>query len=264
MKNPLNNLNEVLNSPAYSEDLPLALPPVHVSIARWFDSIVSEGKIEPRMCSIFGEKLLYLFYGGVFYRPSNKPTKNASELPIAFVFNPNILDLINRYYPFDTGAVGKELFGEWTKRLEHFKEEFKVQGGDYKIPCKIVRCLYGTNTKYLEGRIDPEFKKAPPPLPLLFEFMSQDFTPMGIDHRQYIIECQLKSALNLDHQLLWVGFPECMTNEFTNLLKRTLPYIPDYYSYPSHAVFNPSDIAAQLQTRAYDIIRRFEKLPSID
>lgn len=113
MKTLAQTLNE-LSSPV---DLPQLLPPVHSSIVRWFSSIAEKGRLEPRKCSVFNKKLLYLFYGGVFYRPPNVSTKKAVELPIAFVFDPRVLSSIFRYYPFDTGAMAGGRFGEWKDKL---------------------------------------------------------------------------------------------------------------------------------------------------
>lgn len=264
MQEQLHKLDEIISSSSYSEDLPLALPQTHVSIARWFESIVKKGKLEPRMCTVFGEDLLYLFYGGVFYRTGNQPTKNPRELPIAFLFGPTTLSSVIRYYPFDTGAVAKGLFGEWGNRLEPFKEQFKVSGGDYIVPCKIVFHLYGTNRKYLRGKLNPECKNQSQPLPLLYEFMSNDFTSLGVDHRQLSIECQANTALKLDQQLLWIGFPASMMPIFHKLLSKMRPYIPEYDTYETPVIFTPGHIEAKLELAASKTISRYEELPRVN
>lgn len=256
-------LDETLRSLPVPTSLPQALPLVHVSIARWFKSIVAAGELRPTLCSVFGEELLYLFYGGVFYRPSNKPTRNASEMPLGFVFSPSLLMTILRLYPFDTGGIASGRFGKWSSLLKPTKEKFMIAGdGHYNIASKIVHHIFGSNDSYLHGQPDSGCKGKPDPIPELYDFYSDDLTPLGVDHRQCIIECQSQTSIPIGRELLWVGFPELMTSDFARLCAWLAPYIPQFYAYPSHVVKTPSEIAAQLETIAYEeVVKRFVKLP---
>jgi len=252
------NLNNSLDNLSDIVDLPLTLPLTHLSIARWFKSIVADGELRPRLCSVFNENLTYLFYGGVFYRPSNILTRNAMECPVAFVFTPLLLEKIFRLFPFDTGALQKGLFGNWSKHLLPY-EKFEIRGsGDYKIASKLVHYIFGENELYLKGYPRTECKNHPDPFPLLFDFYSEDLTASGVDQRQCTIECQGNTEIPFKGNLLWIGFPESMTDDFAKLQRLMEPEIPLFYPYSSHAVFNPIEIAAKLEEVArIQVIERF-------
>lgn len=256
------NLDDTLNSFPNPSSLPLALPVSHVSIARWFDSIAKSGYLEPRFCKLFGEDLVYLFYGGVFYRPNNKPTQNVSELPIAFVFSPRVLAQIARFYPFDTGALATGRFGLWSTSLTPLLNDFKVNGDHHHtVPRRMIYHLFSSNESYLHGKPDPNSKGKPYPLPELYDFYSADITGLGVDHRQCIIECQSPKPIPLRDELLWVGFPESMTLEFAKLCEWVAPLIPQYYAYESHRITVPSEMTAKLEEIArQEVIKRYTRL----
>jgi len=236
---------------------------VHLSIARWFNSIARNGQLDPIRCTVFNEDLLYLFYGGVFYRPSVGTTRNASEMPVAFVFDPSLLTTILRLYPFDTGGLANGKFGNWGTVLSDFRDTFRVVGdGDFKVASRLVQHLFGSNEHYLSGKADAKCMSLPNPIPKLYEFYSDDLTQFGADHRQCIIECQMATAVAITRTLLWVGFPESMTDDFVTLCQWIQPYIPQFYSYASHVIKNPAQIAAQLETVAHEqVIARYGRLP---
>ncbi len=243
--------------------LPLALPISHVSIARWFKSIAKDGHLEPRLCQVFGEELLYLFYGGVFYRPKNKPTQNVEELPIAFLFSPTLLERIIRFYPFDTGGMASGRFGTWSTSLGPLMKDYKVNGNHHHtIPRKMIYHIFNSNESYLHGEPDPNCKSKPYPLPELFDFYSDDLTSFDIDHRQCIIECQTNEQIPLKNELLWIGFPESMTDAFINICKWMEPVIPQFFAYESHRITIPSEMTAKLEEIAkQEVINRYIKIP---
>lgn len=237
--------------------LPMTLPTTHLSIARWFSTIVDEGELQPKACKVFNKNLLYFFYGGVFYRQSEKSTRNATELPVAFLFEPAILEGFDCYYPFDTGAMNAGLFGDWRERFEPFKERFKVSGsGDYPITSLMVHHLYGNNENYLSGKVDPSLSGKSDPLPELHEFLSADLTSYGVDGRQLKIECHTGKSLQLNRELIWVGYPASMSDIFARIYEKTKPYSPEAYPYTDHVLFVPNEVAAQLQLKAEEVIRR--------
>lgn len=263
MTKAASTLDSAIRNATLTSPLPQPLPLVHLSIARWFNSIVGNGKLEPTKCTVFNEDLLYLFYGGVFYRPSSKPTRNATELPIAFVFDPSLLATVLRLYPLDTGALAAGKFGHWASVFDDFKNLLRVDGGgDIEIGSRLVRCLFGSNEEYLRGKADSGCVTHPPPLPQLYNFYVDDLTAHGADQRQCQIECQVASSVKLTRELLWVGFPESMTSDFAALCALTKPYVPQFYAYSSHVIRTPSEVAAQLELIAHnDVIKRYVRLP---
>jgi hypothetical protein len=227
-----------------------ALPAAHLTKAKAFNEIVKARRIEPQPDSHFNEKLIYFFYGGIFYRPASVNLAEEMELPVAFVFKPTALNSFARYYPFDTGAIFNGFFTDWRAKMGMFEETFKVHGTDFKAASLLVYHLFKTNRNYLKGLPDDELKSKPEPLPLLFEFLAANPTDGKTDNRQYAIECQATVPVPLDQQLLWVGYPDYYSREFSELYKILYPNPPKSYKYEYTRVFNPRDIAVELQKEA--------------
>jgi hypothetical protein len=169
---------------------------------------------------------------------------------------------MERYYPFDTGAVAKRNLGAWTKRLRPtFKRTFAVRGGDYNVPAKLVYLIYGDNKRYLHGEVDGGCSGRPDPLPSLCQFLSANLSSMRIDHRQRMIEGQMTSALPLFKGLVWMAYPEPKTIDYKPLLlkiyEQTKPKKPFFYPYPYHKNFNPLAIAERLQGEVADFIQHY-------
>jgi hypothetical protein len=257
-----NNLDRIIKSLPIPSPAPLPLPLAHLTIVRWFDAIAKGGHLVPTRCDVFRTKLLYLSYGGVHYRTANKQSENATELPLAFVFDPTVLGSVERYYPFDTGAVAKKSLGKWTTRLRpQFKRSLKVEGGDHTVPSKMVHYIYGDNRRYLEGEVDAGCPKRPDPLPFLCQFLSTDLSSRGIDHRQRMIEAQTSKPLSLSKGLIWMAYPEPRTQDYKPVLlkiySQTKPSLPFFYPYGYHKNFNPSAIAERLHSEAIKYISHY-------
>jgi hypothetical protein len=231
------------------------LPIVHVSVAKWFNSIAGIGLLEPRHCPVFSEDLIYLFYGGAFYRSFAGLTKDASKLPIAFLFEPRVLSKISRFYPFDTGALVGGRLGALGDRLKPFMSAFQVPAVDAQTPSRMVHHLFGSNDNYMDGSLDSACRGKPSPLPELYELMNQDLTSSGTDHRQCCIECQTSKAMDLGEHLEWLAFPESHFLYFKELYIRKLaPRMPHYYSYRCHSIKNPAEITYDVHKKAVEFM----------
>jgi hypothetical protein len=182
-------------------------------------------------------------------------------LPIAFLFDPGVLKSFFRYYPFDTGALASGRYGPAGERLKPFEETYAVAGDyDGSAPSKMVYFLYQTNQRYLQGNVNDDLAKMPGPLPQVSAFLKDDLSKHGVDQRQALIECHAKEPISLKG-LLWVGFPETMTDVLGQIYYLTKPWMPDYYEYESHVIFNPAEIAAKLELKAAEVVKRFVSLP---
>jgi hypothetical protein len=243
-------LEQVLSSLPEPTSLPNALPLTHLSIARWFSSIVATRSLQPRRCPVFGEDLLYLFYGGVFYRPQSRVTTDATNLPIAFVFHPDCLTDVRRFYPFDTGALHSDRAGPFREKLADFQRRFALTGGDDQALRRLISYVFGSNAGYLSGRINPACREHPAPFPDLHDYLSADLTAHGVDRRQFAIECQLTNALKLGNSLLWVGFPDCYWEIFQDLCRTVGRHRPRFYDYATARINHPAELAATLETQA--------------
>lgn len=163
---------------------PMRMPAAHVSSLKWLGKIIDAGCLIPTFCKVFSREVLYLFYGGILYRPSNKPTKQDLELPVAFVFDPVVLNDVHLYFPFDTGAIASGRFGTWSANLRPFEPRFGVPGGGTSITAaRLVARLFNDNKSYLKGSPNPSLTGEPEPLPLLHSFYTSDLTGGGTDHR---------------------------------------------------------------------------------
>lgn len=252
-------LEEVLNALAFPDRLPHSLPVGHLTEARHLDFIASAKQLTPRPCGVFKrEDLLYVFYGGLFYRKSAMPTSNAAFLPVGFVFQPAILELVDRYYPFDTGAAQTKKYGnDWHMKLSPFKKTFRVSGGgDYRTPAKLVYSLFGSNYAYLYKDPKPVDNTAPEPLPTLLAFLGDEanLTVKGVDERFRRFEGHAKMPIPFDDKLIWIGYPEGFEEHFSRICECMQPALPLSYCYPSHPARRPSEMAAILQEKAYEAV----------
>jgi hypothetical protein len=258
---PKSEFEGLLNTSSSEEPLPHALPIAHLTTARAFSQIVLDCELRPIQCKVFGEPLLYLFYGGVFYRPRADWSSNAAELPVAFVFGPSILQEIYCYYPFDTGAIQSGAVDEWSERLKPI-DRFKVNGSD-DMPQRMVRHLFGSNDGYLRGTFRDNRPSEASGMSALYEYMGTKRGVIKLDQRLNKIECHCARPLQLSSNLLWVGLPDVYTEHFAQLCAKLDPYIPQYYIYSGmKAVFNPKEEAAILEREAHEeVIKRYANLP---
>lgn len=234
------------------EGLPSILPASHLRDARDLGPVLDAGELPLWHCNVFDEDLVYLFYGGVFYRRFAMPTKNAALLPIAFLFAPCVLKSVERYYPFDTGAAEKRLYGPpWNEKLAPFKSRFRVDArGEDSAAARMVYHSFRTNHGYLFEDPQAGAKQLPDPFPLLHDFLSADLTDRGVNQRYRRIEAHSKVPIPLAH-LIWVGYPSHVERQIKRLVAQ-LAHPPLEYRYKAFPAAPPNEIAAILQQRAHD------------
>lgn len=245
--------------------LPPPLPICHVSAARYLFTILDAGALQPRPCKVFLRDLLYMSYGGLFYRPHKIQTQRIAELPVGLVFSPATLASVTSVIPFDSGAMANNShFGPWRARMHPFHDRFQLHTRKASDDAgSLIKLLYGTNKQYRRGRVTRQVAKCSDPLPLLASFLRADLTP-GVDHRQRSIECLMEQQLPLDQQLLWIGFPARRTDRVLGALyDQTRPHMPQFRTYDYTRNFNPAEMAATLEAWAdEDVIQRFLKIPA--
>lgn len=233
--------------------LPSPLPIAHVTVGRWFADIVAAGELRPRECKVFSAQVLYLSYGGAFYRPSPKPTNRAADVPVAFLFGPRRLRDAWRFAAFDTGAHHEGLFGSpWTEDLTPINPRFTLPAdGSVKQAPALVHHFYGSNAAYLRGSALGPCSHPNGSCTRLHEFLGADLTSLGVDKRQRSIEVQFDKAIRLeDETLMWVGFPEQLQSIYGDLVRHLSPHVPTPYPYTFAAGDRPSELAKELEVRA--------------
>jgi len=245
-------------------ELPVALPLAHLTACRWLGSILKIGRLEPRPCKVFAKNLLYFSYGGVFYRTSKLQTEQTTELPVALVLSPTVMKLISQLFPFDSGAVAAKRFGpDWTCRLAPLAERFSVNTTDALTDARrLVYHLFETNLQYLKGMATNGSKHKKDPFPLLYELLTSDLSSLNVDHRQRTIEAISDVPIQLGQHLLWIGFPQWKTSTvLKELFQWTAPDVPQFDTYDYTRNFNPSEMAARLEEKAYEfVIKRYATL----
>jgi hypothetical protein len=237
-------------SNADSTPLPASLPLGHLRDSRYLDDILKNSHIPLHGCKVFNQDLVYLFYGGLFYRTLSTPTKDGTLLPVGFLFAPSVLRSVERAYPFDTGAAHKDKYGApWDKRLKPL-QDFEVDiAADSEAAAKLVRHFFKTNTAYLDEKPLPACDPKSNGCSVLHEFLSADLTGLKIDQRYARIEAHAVSPVPLI-DLLWVGYPKHIEAEITRLKRNYRSKPPIYWSYKPFPAMPPNEAAAILQHEA--------------
>jgi hypothetical protein len=241
-----------------SSEAPRALPFGHTTSVVHLQEIMKSGALDPQYCRVMRRKALYLFYGGLFYRSASKPTQEAAEYPVGFLFHPKICHSSDTYFPFDTGALVNGSYGALPQVFRRFRETLRVGAATLRAsepshcPRILVKHLFGDNLSYLAGRPDVRAGNKPRPLPDLLHFF---LAPSGrSDHRRACIENQRILPLALADDLLWIGYPDVLEDMIQRHLRTIEPHVPRTWPYPSYSRFRPSEICAQLDARARDVL----------
>jgi hypothetical protein len=241
----------------------MLLPVAHMAPASSMKSIVAQGALRPHGCPHLEAELLFASYGGIHFRGENCQTQDSGQLPVGFLFEPNVLNTAASAFPFDSGAAATGRFGpDWTVRLGDYRSRYQlVLGGQPEILTRLVYHLYGSNQEYLEGRPKIGNVDEPPPLAELREFLCADLSQFGADHRQRTIECVFGSELTMGRSLLWIGYPSAMGKHLPGLIRFTKPWVPEMFSYSAHFNSNPAAVTAILEHQASQLVKRFVRLP---
>jgi hypothetical protein len=238
-----------------------ALPATHLTEARKFGEIVTDGHLKTSR-SAFDLDLVYLFYGGVFYRRDAPQVSSAAYLPVAFVFGPDILESICRYFPFDTGGIFWNRYGERGKNLMPIDPRFRVQGASGTTPAKIAHYTFDTNQGYLSGPPRQDLLTRGQLCEDLYHFLKAP--PFNAGRWWRRMEVQHSQPISLRSHLLWVGFPRGFELVFAQLLEKLFPNGgPTQSKLPHHRyeIFppkHPEEHADILEKAAYNqVIRHY-------
>jgi hypothetical protein len=256
---PMTRLQEVIEEHESSPrvklpPLPPLLPGGHLSDCREFKQQVMDWGISPTRCDVFLEDLVYMYYGGLFFRRSDNPIQQAAMYPVGFLFDPEVLVQCERVYPFDTGAIPKGIYGTKGPIVERWEDCRIDCRGDASHGPRLVQYLYGENHKYLKGIVSTTCVQLRDPFTWLIPFLRALPSLVGGDQRRYRIEYQSTVHVSFD-SLLWVGYPDVYTPWFARVFERSKTSRPERYSYDSYRLGRPSEMAAVLQQAAVNYVR---------
>lgn len=223
------------------------LPLMHITKADTFAKYLSKNeKLEPRACPVFGEPLLYFFYGRPAYKIDNENKIITDEylFPVCFIIDSSIVNNVKRIYPFDTGAFFKELYNEHFNPLDDkFDNSKKRQecdsyclGNSMETPAKFVSAFFGSNERYIVGayKKDLEFDYFTTTIHKYYSLLCETGKP-NADDRKYSIEIQLEEEIQLPNNLIAVILPSKANDkpEVQTLLKKWNTIGLPYYSITS-------------------------------
>jgi len=189
--------------PAMEDELPL----VHTSRCERFSGIAASNSLEPNDCAVFGESLVYLFYGRPAYRPSGHaaPGEGLPLCPVCFVFKPRTVSrMIRRLYPCDSGAVATERFAPEITSADLAALALEPQ---IESARRAVSLLFDRNAQYFVGKAVVGKTFASGTLERRFYELLLRPGPVDYDDRKSAIEVQVDHAISLTDQLLFVVLP---------------------------------------------------------
>jgi hypothetical protein len=191
------------------------LPLVHITRAYAFDAILDGDSLEPSVCDVFKDKILYLFYGRPAYRA--KEGNNARlefEWPIVFVFDAEKVSEIKRIFPFDTGAFAQQLYSDFFDKESQFMD-FALTPS-LETARKFVGTFYQDNNEYYQGEtrknVDIPLRQFEAQgiyeLARLPGVQSSKLQGKTRDERSSALEVQVAQAISLKDALIALVLPE--------------------------------------------------------
>lgn len=255
-KVPRTRLREALQ---HTEPTIGTLPLVHTSDAFRLQDILASGKLEPTICDVFNEDLVYLFLGRPAYRTRKQTNDNIHfDLPVVILMKPEApLPSPRRVFPFDTGAFSAHLYDRYfhhSTDVEDFLLEPSIDGAR-----RHVSFFYSSDRDYFIGltrkNVDipfgqfeleglHELARAPADPTLQF--------PVPPDERSSSIELQFDTSLPLSGNVLGLVVPQqYMDNE--NILSSMRLLDPVYIE--TYEVINKMG-SRELAGSIYEIVRQ--------
>jgi hypothetical protein len=187
---------------------PSELPLVHTTECQHLNSILATNTIEPRPCSIFGEPLIYFFYGRPAYRDAAKttPIKDVSFCPVCFIFRPQTKFAITRVYPFDSGASQNGFYEpevHGSMALATYAVQAVVESAR-----RIIDGFFETNEDYLGCKATPGLLFGPNEIDAeaFYKLITGGGHP-DCDDRRSAVEIQISQPAKLCEDLLAVALP---------------------------------------------------------
>lgn len=135
----------------YSLPEPEILPVMHSCDVFDCESIIDQSFLNPTLCPVFGEDLLYFFYGKPTYPIGTKEDLNRTDslyCPVCFIIDIDNID-IYRIFPFDSGAFDKGLYKQFMHRHMNI-DRFEIENNSKAIKA-YISVIFGNNTNYING-----------------------------------------------------------------------------------------------------------------
>jgi hypothetical protein len=244
------------------------MPLVHITRAYAFDDMIAGDGLEPALCEVFRQKLIYFFYGRPSYRA--KDGNNARleyEWPIVLIFDPNKIAGLKRIFPFDTGAFKLGYYSEFFDKaaiLKDFELAPVIESAQ-----RLVSAYYSDNREYYQGMSRKNV-----------DIGQRQFEAQGVhelarlpgkqgnerstgtrDERSSAFEIQVTKGINFEDALLAVVLPEPYLddNDIAEGLKRW--QVKEIRSYQTLHNMSGEAWVGQIYKIVYDLYHDLGYLP---
>lgn len=215
----------------------------HVTDCARLDSLIQSGKLEPRPCPVFGEELVYLFYGRPAYRRAwdGGATSNLDHARICLILRDDVVTKAHRILPFDSGGF-QRYAGAFHDSLEI--TDFELESGDH--PLKLVGAFYDSLEGYLlmEPTQPRTFPATQNVIRSYYNLITGGLAEQ-FDDRCAAIEVQLDDPLPLTGEVLAIVGPNQIFDDpaVDGLLKL---WGAEARGYSITRMFNPPETSAHL------------------
>jgi hypothetical protein len=127
------------------------LPLCHTTTEGHAFHIIAENLKSKKLCPIYGEYLVYFFYGRPSYITQKEIENYTLYPPITFIYD--IKDMkshkIRRILPFDSGG-----FHRYAMKPDYYKENFTHETPTVQILKGVVKLIYHSNNHYLNEEVN--------------------------------------------------------------------------------------------------------------
>lgn len=215
----------------------------HVTDCARLGSLIQSEKLEPRLCDVFGENLVYLFYGRPAYRRpwSGDATSNLDYARICLVLRDAVVDKAHRILPFDSGGY-QRYAGAFHETLDI--ADFELAHGDH--PLKLIGAFYDSVENYwtMNPTQPREFPATQNVIRSYYQLITGGLAE-AFDDRCAAIEVQLNETLALDGEVLALVGPNQIFDDpaVTALLDK---WDAEPRGYRLTHMFNPPETSARL------------------
>ena len=172
----------------------------HVTDCARLASLIQSERLEPRSCDVFGEQLVYLFYGRPAYRRAweGNATSNLDYARICIVLRDEVVERAHRMLPFDSGGFHRYR-GAFHDSLE--LADFEIAKGDH--PLKLIGAFYDTLEGYwtMKPKQGLDFHATQNVIRSYYQLITGGLAEK-FDDRCAAIEVQLDQALELNGEVL--------------------------------------------------------------
>lgn len=232
------------------------LPLVHTSRSEHLLSVASTHTLNTRPCSVYGESLLYMFYGRPAYRSNagRDPGSPTTLCPACFVFKPNTCaQHIKRILVCDSGGVVDNFFKPELSKSDLVDLELAPHINSAR---KTAHLFFNSNRQYFFGNaINGRIFNAGSIEHRFYQLLCRQGVTL-FDDRRSTIEIQLDRLVLLHNKLLCIILPREFLDK--NIIRNAIMYQwrCDALPYDTHSATSPSEYYSVIRHIAQEYLEK--------